>query len=90
MLKSNHTPRRKSTPLVDLPTPSWLVAETEASRDDWFIATGRHAYVVSLEKAIYVSHACVKKSKSGIGIPKPDVELIEARLKRAHAVDAEE
>jgi hypothetical protein len=32
----------------------------------------------------------MKKSKSGIGLPKPDTELIETRLKRAHALDAED
>jgi phage-related protein len=47
-------------------------------------------YVVNLEKAIYVLHAFMKKSKSGIGIPKPDSELIEARLKRAQAPDTED
>jgi hypothetical protein len=32
-------------------------------------------YVVNLTKALYV-HAFIKKSKSGIGLPKPDAELI--------------
>ena len=50
----------------------------------------RLVYVVSLKKAIYVLHAFIKKSKSGIGLPKQDAELIETRLKRAHAVDAED
>jgi phage-related protein len=50
----------------------------------------RLVYVVSLEKAVYVLHAFMKKSKSGIGLPKPDVQLIEARLKRAHSLDAED
>jgi len=49
----------------------------------------RLMYVVNLSKAIYVLHAFMKKSKSGIGLPKPDAELIEARLKRAHALDEE-
>ncbi len=49
----------------------------------------RVVYVVALRKAIYVLHAFNKKSKSGIGLPKPDAELIEARLKRAQALDAE-
>jgi len=47
----------------------------------------RNAYrlmcVVNLKKAIYVLHAFMKKSKSGIGLPKPDAELIQARLQRA-------
>jgi hypothetical protein len=31
----------------------------------------------------------MKKSKSGIGLPKPDAELIERRLRRAKELDAE-
>jgi phage-related protein len=50
----------------------------------------RLVYAVNLKKAIYVLHALMKKSKSGIGLPKPDTELIEARLKRARAMDAED
>jgi phage-related protein len=48
----------------------------------------RLVYVVKLRKAIYVLHAFIKKSKFGIELPKPDAELIEARLKRAYATDA--
>jgi hypothetical protein len=33
--------------------------------------------------------AFMKKSKSGIGLPKPDKELIEARLRWAENIDAE-
>ncbi len=50
----------------------------------------RLMYVVNLAKAVYVLHAFMKKSKSGIGIPKPDAELIAARLKRAQALDTED
>jgi len=50
----------------------------------------RLMYVVNLKRAVYVLHAFMKKSKSGIGIPKPDAELIEMRLKRARALDAED
>ena len=35
-------------------------------------------------------HAFMKKSKSGIGLPKPDKELIEARLKQARQLAAKE
>jgi phage-related protein len=48
----------------------------------------RVMYVVALRKA-YVLHAFMKKSKSGIGLPKPEAELIDLRLKRAQALDAE-
>jgi phage-related protein len=47
----------------------------------------RNAY--NLKKALYVLHAFMKKSKSGIGLPKPDAELIELRLQRARELDAE-
>jgi phage-related protein len=50
----------------------------------------RLVYVVNLERAVYVLHAFMKKSKSGIGLPKPDAELIQARLKRARAFDVED
>ncbi len=46
-------------------------------------------YVVALRKAVYVLHSFMKKSKSGIGLPKPEAELIELRLKRAQALDTE-
>lgn len=49
----------------------------------------RVMYVVALRKAVYVLHAFMKKSKAGIGLPKPEAELIELRLKRAQALDAE-
>jgi phage-related protein len=50
----------------------------------------RLMYVVALKKAIYVLHAFMKKSQSGIGLPKPDADLVEARLKRARALDTED
>lgn len=50
----------------------------------------RLIYVVNLRKALYVLHVFMKKSKSGIGLPKPDVELIEMRLRRAHALNTED
>lgn len=31
----------------------------------------RLVYVVNLTKALYLLHAFIKKSKSGIGLPKP-------------------
>jgi len=46
-------------------------------------------YIVNLKKAIYVLHAFMKKSKSGIAIPKTDAEPIEDRLKCARVMDAE-
>jgi phage-related protein len=40
----------------------------------------------ALPAAVVVLHVFQKKSKSGIGTPKPDMELIEDRLKRATAL----
>ncbi|MEG4046635.1 type II toxin-antitoxin system RelE/ParE family toxin [Microcoleus sp. Pol17_C1] len=45
--------------------------------------TYRSVYTVRFEGAVYVLHAFQKKSKHGIATPKQDIELIEARLKRA-------
>lgn len=43
--------------------------------------TYRAVYMVRIRDAVHVLHAFQKKSKSGIGTPKPDVDLIERRLK---------
>jgi phage-related protein len=45
--------------------------------------TYRAVYTVKLAGVIYILHAFQKKSKQGIATPKQDIELIEARLKRA-------
>ena len=47
-------------------------------------------YVLNLKKAIYVLHAFMKKFKSGIGLPKPEAELIALRLRRARELDMED
>ncbi|MFC4309996.1 type II toxin-antitoxin system RelE/ParE family toxin [Steroidobacter flavus] len=43
--------------------------------------TFRAVYTVRMGDAVHVLHAFQKKSKSGIATPRPDVELIEKRLK---------
>ena len=45
--------------------------------------TYRAVYTVRFREAIYVLHAFQKKSPSGIRTARPDVELIEERLKAA-------
>jgi len=50
----------------------------------------RLMYVVNLRKAHYVLHAFMKKSKSGMGLPKPDAELIQVRLQSARIRDTED
>lgn len=49
----------------------------EDNRGDTF----RVVYTVRVGNAVHVLHAFQKKSKSGIATPRPDVELIEKRLK---------
>jgi len=45
--------------------------------------TYRAVYTVRLAGRIYVLHVFQKKSKTGIETPKPEIELIKSRLKRA-------
>jgi phage-related protein len=48
--------------------------------------TFRAVYTVRFSTDIYVLHAFQKKSKSGIATPKPELDLIAARLKDAEAL----
>jgi phage-related protein len=77
------------TPLDTKPLPQFGSGVFEL-RDRFDGNAYRVVYVVALRNAIYVLHAFMKKSKSGIGLPKPDADLIERRLKRAHLLDAED
>lgn len=45
--------------------------------------TFRAAYTVSFSEAVYVLHVFKKKSKTGVGTPQPDKELIRTRLTAA-------
>lgn len=51
--------------------------------DDFDGDTYRAVYTVRFAGAVYVLHAFQKKSKHGIATPRPELELIERRLKRA-------
>jgi phage-related protein len=51
--------------------------------------TYRAVYTVRFEAAVFVLHVFQKKSKAGIATPKPDMELILARLKRAAEIAEE-
>jgi phage-related protein len=51
--------------------------------------TYRAVYAVRFEAAVFVLHVFQKKSKAGIATPKPDMELIVARLKRAAEIAEE-
>jgi phage-related protein len=47
--------------------------------------TYRAVYTVKLNHAVYVLHCFQKKSTDGIATPKPDLDLVRARLKAAEA-----
>jgi phage-related protein len=51
--------------------------------DDFDGDTYRAVYTVRFAGVVYVLHAFQKKSKRGTATPKPDLVLIEQRLKRA-------
>lgn len=46
-------------------------------------------YTVRLKRAVYVLHCFKKKSTKGAQTPRPDMELIRARLKAAEEMDKE-
>lgn len=49
--------------------------------------TYRAVYTVRYASAVYVLHCFQKKSTHGIATPKPDIDLIEARLKAVAALE---
>ena len=51
--------------------------------EDFDRDTYRAAYTVSFPNAVYVLHVFKKKSASGLATPKPDKDIIPARLKAA-------
>jgi phage-related protein len=51
--------------------------------EDFDRDTYRAAYVADFPECVYLLHVFKKKSTSGIGTPKPDINTIEARLKAA-------
>ncbi len=52
--------------------------------------TWRAVYTVRYATAVYVLHCFQKKSTSGIATPKPDMNLINARLKAVAALEKDE
>jgi phage-related protein len=51
--------------------------------------TYRAVYTVKFREAVFVLHVFQKKSKSGIATPKPDMDIIRARLKVAEKLSQE-
>jgi phage-related protein len=77
------------TPLDVKPVPQFGPGVFEL-RERYNKNSYRLMYIVNLKKTVYVLHAFMKKSKSGIEMPRPDVQPIEARLRRAQTLDAED
>jgi phage-related protein len=65
------------------------VAGTTQLSEDYQGDTYRAVYTVEMEKCVYVLHCFQKKSKKGSETPKPDLDLIEARLKAARDLHAD-
>ena len=54
--------------------------------DDYRGDTFRTVYTVRFETAVFVLHAFQKKSKQGRATPKPDIRMIERRLRDAQTL----
>jgi len=57
--------------------------------EDYQTDTYRAVYTVRLKRAVYVLHCFKKKSTKGAQTPKPDMDLIRARLRAAEQMDKE-
>jgi len=75
-VQKGHTPE-DAKPLFELGRGIYEI------RESFDTNAYRLMYVACFEKAVYVLHVFMKKSKSGIGVPKPDIELIKTRYKMA-------
>lgn len=53
--------------------------------ENWHGNTYRAVYTVKIADAVYVLHCFQKKSTHGIATPKPDMDTIRDRLKKAEA-----
>jgi phage-related protein len=80
---------QKGKPAMDVKALKQLGAGAFELREAFGGDAYRAVYVANLKRAIYVLHVFVKKSKSGIGLPRRDSELIATRFKRARSLDAE-
>ncbi len=80
---------QKGKPVTDMKALAQFGSGVFELRESYERNAYRLMYAVNLKHAIYVLHAFMKKSKSGIDLPKTDVVLIQMRLKRAQALDAE-
>jgi phage-related protein len=70
-------------PLKGLPGVQEIRADVDSD-------TYRAVYAINLGDAIYMLHVFKKKSKKGIETPKPDMDMIRARLKQARELADEQ
>ncbi len=70
-------------PLTGLPGVQEIRADVDSD-------TYRAVYAVNLGDAIYLLHVFQKKSKRGSETPKPDMDVIRSRLKRAKELASEQ
>jgi len=54
--------------------------------EDDAAGTYRAVYTIKFKEAVFVLHCFQKKSKSGIGTPRKDMEIVHGRLKAAEAM----
>ena len=66
----------------------WSAGVLEVMEDD-ADGTYRAVYTIRFQEAVFVLHCFQKKSKSGIGTPKRDMDIIRLRLKAAEALAME-
>ena len=64
-------------------------AKTLEVVEDHYGDTYRAVYTVKFGTNVYVLHCFQKKSKKGIATPKPDMDVIRARLKDAELLHRE-
>ncbi len=51
--------------------------------EDYQRSTFRAIYTIKFEKAVYALHVFKKKSRSGVSTPRPEMELVNRRLRQA-------
>ena len=64
-------------------------AKTLEVVEDHHGGTYRAVYTVKFRGSVYVLHCFQKKSKKGIMTPKPDLDMVRARLKDAELLHQE-
>jgi phage-related protein len=80
-----HRVQQGKTPLTAKPLRG-LTGVMEI-RESYDRGTYRTVYIASLGQTVYVLHCFQKKSKKGIATPRPDIDMIRRRLKKAQELE---